>query len=98
MTRCPADSPCRHGRLPRDDPHRQPVVPRRPRACCLPRVRDPSLALYAFCRLADDEVDEGRDKVAAVLRLRDRLDRIYAGPPAATAAADRAFAAVVERL
>ena len=22
-------------------------------------VRDPALALYAFCRLADDEVDEG---------------------------------------
>jgi phytoene synthase len=58
-------------------------------------VRDPALALYAFCRLADDAVDEGDDKTAAVLRLRDRLDRVYAGNPY-DAAADRAFAAVVQ--
>lgn len=60
-----------------------------------PKVRDPALALYAFCRLADDAVDEGRDKTDAVLRLRDRLDRLYQGRPA-NAAADRAFAGVVE--
>lgn len=60
-----------------------------------PKVRDPALALYAFCRLADDAVDEGDDKTAAVLRLRDRLDRVYAGRPV-NAAADRAFAGVVE--
>ncbi|MES2664574.1 MAG: phytoene/squalene synthase family protein [Pseudomonadota bacterium] len=59
------------------------------------RVRDPALALYAFCRLADDAVDEGRDKARAVLRLRDRLDRVYRGQPA-NAAADRAFAGVVD--
>jgi phytoene synthase len=59
-----------------------------------PGVRDPALALYAFCRLADDAVDEGRDKAAAVLRLRDRLDRVYRGQPV-EAAPDRAFAAVV---
>lgn len=58
------------------------------------RVRDPSLALYAFCRLADDAVDEGTDKAGAVLHLRDRLDLVYAGRPR-NAAADRAFAAVV---
>ncbi len=58
------------------------------------RVRDPALALYAFCRLADDAVDEGYDKVGAVLSLRDRLDLVYAGRPL-NAAADRAFAAVV---
>ncbi len=58
------------------------------------RVRDPALALYAFCRLADDAVDEGGDKVGAVLSLRDRLDLVYAGRPQ-NAAADRAFAAVV---
>lgn len=58
-------------------------------------VRDPALALYAFCRLADDAVDEGDDKTGAVLRLRDRLDRVYAGRPV-NASADRAFAAVVE--
>ncbi|MBV2359394.1 phytoene/squalene synthase family protein [Thalassococcus sp. CAU 1522] len=59
-------------------------------------VRDPALALYAFCRLADDAVDLRREKAAAVLELRDRLDRVYAGRPR-DAAPDRAFAAVVER-
>ncbi len=59
------------------------------------RVRDPALALYAFCRLADDAVDLHSDKSGAVLRLRDRLERIYAGRPK-DAPADRAFAAVVE--
>lgn len=58
------------------------------------RVRDPALALYAFCRLADDAVDEGHDKLDAVLRLRDRLDAVYADRPH-DAPADRAFAAVV---
>ena len=59
------------------------------------RVRDPALALYAFCRLADDAVDEHDDKADAVLRLRDRLDRVYQGRPM-EAAPDRAFACVVE--
>jgi len=59
------------------------------------RVRDPALALYAFCRLADDAVDEGTDKGGAVLSLRDRLDMVYAGSPR-NAPADRAFAAIVE--
>ena len=58
------------------------------------KVRDPALALYAFCRLADDAVDLGDHKIDAVLRLRDRLDLIYQGRPR-DAAADRAFAAVV---
>ena len=58
------------------------------------RVRDPALALYAFCRVADDDVDEGQDKASAVLRLRDRLDQIYQGQPR-NHAPDRAFAAVV---
>ncbi|MBS1302276.1 15-cis-phytoene synthase [Loktanella sp. SALINAS62] len=57
-------------------------------------VRDPALALYAFCRLADDEVDEGQNKTAAVLRLRDRLDLAYAGRPM-NAPEDRAFAAII---
>ena len=58
------------------------------------RVRDPALALYAFCRLADDAVDDSDDKAPAVLALRDRLDLVYAGRPR-NAPADRAFAAVV---
>lgn len=59
------------------------------------RVRDPALALYAFCRLADDAVDDSDDKAPAVLALRDRLDLVYAGRPR-NAPADRAFAAVVD--
>lgn len=59
------------------------------------RVRDPALALYAFCRLADDAVDLHDEKPAAVLTLRDRLDLIYRGAPR-NAPADRAFAAVIE--
>lgn len=59
------------------------------------QVRDPALALYAFCRLADDEVDFGSNKPAAVLDLRDRLDLAYAGRPR-DAAPDRAFAALIE--
>ncbi len=58
-------------------------------------VRDPALALYAFCRLADDEVDEGSNKGRAVLALQERLDLAYAGRPR-NAPEDRAFAAIVE--
>jgi phytoene synthase len=62
----------------------------------LPRkVRDPSLALYAFCRLADDEVDLSNKKRAAVEDLSERLELVYAGCPR-NAAPDRAFASVVE--
>ncbi len=59
-------------------------------------VRDPALALYAFCRLSDDAVDLGTDKASAVLRLRDRLGLIYEGRPI-NEAADRAFAATIEQ-
>ncbi|MEJ6393245.1 phytoene/squalene synthase family protein [Gymnodinialimonas sp. 2305UL16-5] len=58
-------------------------------------VRDPALALYAFCRLADDEVDFGTDKPAAVLSLSERLDAAYRGRPR-NAPADRAFTALIE--
>jgi phytoene synthase len=60
------------------------------------RVADPAIALYAFCRLADDAVDLGNDRMAAVARLRDRLDRAYRGQPM-NLAADRVFADVVAR-
>jgi len=59
------------------------------------RVRDPALALYAFCRLADDAVDLQAQKADAVMDLQDRLNRAYAGRPR-NAPADRAFAAMVE--
>jgi phytoene synthase len=60
------------------------------------RVSDPAIALYAFCRLADDAVDLGSDRAAAVKRLRVRLDLAYREQPMAFAA-DRAFADVVAR-
>src|SRR6056297_1932259 len=59
------------------------------------RLRDPALALYAFCRLADDAVDLQPAKADAVLALHERLDMAYAGTPR-DAPADRAFAAVID--
>ena len=46
-----------------------------------PDVREPACALYAFCRLADDVVDDGPADADAVVNLTLRLDRIYAGDP-----------------
>lgn len=60
------------------------------------RVSDPAIALYAFCRLADDAVDLGEDRTAAVARLEDRLDRAYRGQPLPMPA-DRAFADVIAK-
>lgn len=55
-----------------------------------PSVRAPAIALYAFCRVADDVVDiEGG--IDALPRLHARLDAIYAGQPQ-PAAPDRALA------
>jgi 15-cis-phytoene synthase len=63
----------------------------------LPRsVSDPAIALYAFCRLADDAVDLGGGRGDAIAQLRDRLNRAYAGQPMPSAA-DRAFAETVAR-
>lgn len=62
----------------------------------LPRkMRDPALALYAFCRVADDAVDLVDEKAAAVLGLRDRLDLCYKGTPR-NDPTDRAFARMIE--
>ncbi len=51
--------------------------------------------LYAFCREADDVIDEGDDQWAALDSLKSRLDCIYAGEPYPIAA-DRAVSAVVK--
>lgn len=58
------------------------------------RIRAPVAAMYAFCRVADDAVDQGDDLNAAVAGLHVRLDAIYAHDPADDPI-DRAFAAVV---
>lgn len=60
------------------------------------RIRAPAIALYAFCRLADDAIDLSDNKTEAMIGLGDRLARIYAGIPLAIPA-DRAFAEVVRR-
>ncbi len=62
------------------------------------RVRRPAMALYAFCRAADDAVDEAADvasvKRRAVERLRERLDRVYAAR-SLDGVVERAFSTVV---
>lgn len=60
------------------------------------RLRPPAIALYAFCRLADDAIDEGGDPVFAMADLKSRLSAIYAGRPGAEDA-DRALTVVVHR-
>jgi phytoene synthase len=63
-------------------------------------VYEPATALYAFCRLADDAIDEVGDteggKAAALAGLRVRLDLAYAGTPMGHPA-DRAFADALAR-
>lgn len=64
------------------------------------RMRSASIALYAFCRVADDLVDncatEGRSVQQSLVQLKERLDAVYAGQPQAFVE-DRALAAVVHQ-
>jgi phytoene synthase len=46
-----------------------------------PRVRTAAIALYAFCRVADDLVDEAKADDTPLAVLQMRLDAIYAGTP-----------------
>ena len=59
------------------------------------RIRRPVTALYAFCRISDDAVDDARDPMRALDGLYRRLDDIYDGsrvnPPL-----DQAFLETVE--
>ena len=57
------------------------------------RVRDPAIALYAFCRQADDAVDRD-DNHGAIEALTARLDALYERRPE-NGPADRAFADAV---
>ncbi|WP_295389049.1 phytoene/squalene synthase family protein [uncultured Thiodictyon sp.] len=60
------------------------------------RVYEPATALYAFCRIADDEIDLATRPHDAVIALRQRLDAVYAGRPMQIPA-DRALADVVHQ-
>jgi phytoene synthase len=61
----------------------------------LPAIyRQPITALYAFCRVADDEIDAAGARAGALDRLYRRLDRIYAGQPG-NSAVERQFADLV---
>jgi phytoene synthase len=59
------------------------------------RLRDPVAALYAFCRVSDDLVDESAAPREAAAALGARLDAIYRGAPGAEPA-DRALAWLAE--
>jgi phytoene synthase len=58
------------------------------------RIAAPAAALYGFCRVADDAIDEAADPAAALPALQARLDAILCGRPHHHPA-DRAFAVVV---
>jgi phytoene synthase len=60
------------------------------------RVRMPAIALYAFCRVADDAIDEHIDDPRAIQKLQERLGAIYDGQPEAIIE-DRAMAMVTHR-
>lgn len=45
------------------------------------RIRPGATALYAFCRISDDLVDEAENSAEALDMLVERVDRIYAGNP-----------------
>jgi phytoene synthase len=58
-------------------------------------VRRAAVALYAFCREADDAIDRGRDHATALARLRTRLDAVYDPAQIPDSAVDRALADAV---
>lgn len=60
------------------------------------RLRAPVQALYAFCRLSDDAVDESPLGEEVLARMHRRLDSIYSAS-VLTSPVDRAFAATVRR-
>ena len=62
-----------------------------PRSFC-----EPASALYAFCRIADDAVDNDPDPEQALAQLHERLDALYRGTPHDDPA-DRALAQVVRQ-
>jgi phytoene synthase len=59
------------------------------------RVREPALALYAFCRFADDAIDHSDEPRHALDDLHERLEQASTGEPRSHPA-DRALAATLE--
>lgn len=59
------------------------------------QIKIAARALYAFCRAADDLVDEGEDCTQALEELTERLNLIYKGGTIETGC-DQAFSAVAE--
>jgi phytoene synthase len=45
------------------------------------RLRTSAIALYAFCRVADDAIDLHEDDPDAMRKLQQRLDNVYVGCP-----------------
>jgi len=58
------------------------------------RIAIPAIALYAFCRVADDLIDDQEGGPEAITALNQRLDAIYSGIGLNTAE-DRAMSEVV---
>lgn len=61
-----------------------------------PTLRNDACGLYAFCREADDLIDEGEDAGAALALLRVRLDAIYQQSPG-DRTVDRVLARIVAK-
>lgn len=61
-----------------------------------PSVARAATVLYAFCRIADDEIDLAGGRAAAIRALATRLGDVYAGRPG-DHPADRALAALLTR-
>ncbi len=59
------------------------------------QVRDPAMVLYAFCRVADDNIDDENAPEDAIDLLRERLELAYLGTPK-DQPVDRAFASLVD--
>jgi phytoene synthase len=60
------------------------------------RTRNAAVSLYAFCRLADDAIDDSDDPGLALQLLHQRVEAIYSGTPQ-DFSADRALAPVVRQ-
>lgn len=60
------------------------------------QVRDPAVVLYAFCRVADDNVDAENAAEDVIDLLRERLELAYRGTPK-DEPVDRAFSSLVDK-